>query len=104
MVPMLSISNCRVRVIFKHEWEQSPYLMKREISVIGDRLRLVCAQEDTVQNHVAFARDLVKKTNARVEEANRRRELAEKWKRGRRQEIEKEKDEIRRKLRETSLE
>lgn len=88
--------------IFKHEWGKSKYLMKRDISVIGDRLRLVSGEGDNIQNHVALARDLVKRTNERVEEDNRRIELMEKRKRDWREETEKKKEEIRRKLREIS--
>ena len=90
--------------IFNFEWERSIYLMKREIGIVGDRLRLISGADDNIQNHVDFARKLVKKTNARVEEDNRRIELAEQRRRGRGAELEKEKEEIRRKLREASSE
>jgi hypothetical protein len=85
--------------IFNFEWRRSRYLMKREMTVIGDRLRLISGVDDNVQNHVAFAKELVKKTNERVEEDNRRIELMERRKSGMGEEVEKEKEEIRKKLR-----
>ena len=90
--------------IFNFEWKRSLYLMKTEISVVGDKLRLISGAEDNIQNHIAFARDLVRKTNERVEEDNRRIELMEKRKRGAGDEIDREKEEIRRKLKGISLE
>ncbi|MFQ5925671.1 MAG: hypothetical protein ACE5IE_06720, partial [Dehalococcoidia bacterium] len=48
--------------IFNFEWKRSLYLLKREISVVGDKLRLISGAEDNIQNHIAFARDLVRKT------------------------------------------
>jgi len=90
--------------IFNFEWKRSFYLMKGEISVVGDKLRLISGAEDNIQNHIAFARDLMRKTNERVEEDNRRIELMEKRKRGAGDEIERGKEEIRRKLKGISLE
>lgn len=90
--------------IFNFEWKRSRYLVKREIAVVGDRLRLISGADDNVQNHVAFARDLVRKTNERVEEDNRRIELMEKRKSGAGDEIEREKEAIRRKLKKISSE
>ena len=88
--------------IFNFEWRRYQHVLKRQIRVVGDRLRLVCGVDDNIQNHVALAEKLVKKTNARVEEDNRRIELMERRIRGGREVVEKEKDKIRRKLKEIS--
>jgi len=86
------------------EWDRSVYLMKREIRVLGDRLRLISGADDNIQKHVDFATKLVKKTNARIEEDNRRIDLAEQRRRGKGKAVEEEKEEIRRKLRGLSSE
>ena len=88
--------------IFDFEWKRSRHLTKREISVVGSKLRLISRVDDNIQNHVAFAKDLVKKTNKRVEEDNQRIELLYRRRRGAREEVEKEKEEIRKKLKEIS--
>jgi len=90
--------------IFNFEWERSVYLMKREISIVGDRLRVISGADDNIQKHVDFVRTLVKKTNQRIEEDNRRIELAEQRRRGGGKWVEKEKEEIRRKLKGISSE
>ena len=90
--------------IFNFEWERSVYLMKREIRIVGDRLRMISGADDNIEKHVDFARTLVKKTNQRIEEDNRRVELAEQRRRGKGEWVEKEKDEIRKKLRGLSSE
>jgi hypothetical protein len=90
--------------IFNFEWRKSRHPTKKEISVVGDRLRLTSGVDDNIQNHVAFARSLMNKTNKRVEEDNRRIEQMYGRIRGGREEVEKEKEEIRRKLKEISLE
>jgi len=90
--------------IFNFEWERSVYLMKREIRVVGDRLRLISGADDNIQKHVDFAKTLVKRTNRRVEEDNRRIALVEQRMRGKGEALEKEKEEIRRRLKEISLE
>jgi len=86
------------------EWDRAVYLMKREIRVVGDRLRLISGADDNIQKHVDFATKLVKKINARIEEDNRRIDLAEQRRRGKGVDVEKEKEEIRRKLREACSE
>lgn len=88
--------------IFNFEWRRAHHVLKREIRVVGDKLRLVCGVDDSIQNHVALAKRLVKKTNERVEEDNRRIEVMVRRIRGAREEVEKEKEEIRRKLKEIS--
>lgn len=90
--------------IFNFEWERSIYLMKREIRIAGDRLRVISGADDNIEKHVDFVRTLVKKTNQRIEEDNRRSELAEQRRRGRGEWVEKEKEEIRKKLRGLSSE
>lgn len=90
--------------IFNFEWERSKYLMKREIRVVADRLRLISGADDNIQKHVDFAKMLVKKTNQRIEEDNRRIELAEQRRRGGGKWVEKEREEIRKKLRGISSE
>ena len=88
--------------IFNFEWKRSQHVLKRQIRVVGDRLRLLCGVDDNIQNHVALAEKLVKRTNERVEEDNRRIELMERRVRGAGEEVEKGKDKIRRKLKEIS--
>jgi len=85
--------------IFNFEWSRSRYLTKKKISVVGDKLLLYCGADDNIDNHVAFATDLVKKTNLRIEEDNRRIDMLSRKKLGDRKEREKDKENIRMKLR-----
>ena len=88
--------------IFDFEWSRTQDLLKREMEVVGDKLRLVCGADDNLQNHVALAKRLVKRTNERVEEDNRRIELLLRRSQGVGEEVDEDKEEIRRKLREMS--
>jgi hypothetical protein len=88
--------------IFNFESSRSRYLTKKKISVVGDKLLLYCGADDNIENQVAFARDLVKKTNLRIEEDNRRIDILYRKKLGDREEREEDKEEIRRKLKEIS--
>lgn len=85
--------------IFNFEWSRSRYLTKKTISVVGDKLLLYCGADDNIDYQVAFARDLVKKTNLRIEEDNRRIDTLSRKKLGDRKEREKDKEDIRSKLR-----
>lgn len=85
--------------IFNFEWSRSRLLTKKKISVVGDKLLLYCGADDNIDYQVAFARDLVKKTNLRIEEDNRRIEMLSRKKLGDRKEREKDKENIRSKLR-----
>ena len=85
--------------IFNFEWSRSRLLTKKKISVVGDKLLLYCGADDNIDNHVAFATDLVKKTNLRIEEDNRRIDMLSRKKLGDRKEREKDKENIRMKLR-----
>jgi len=82
---------------FEDEFKNALYLMKREIRVIGDKLRLVFGYGDNIQSHVKFAQQLVEGTNKRIEEHYRRVEQEEKRELVEQEEIEKKKEEIRKK-------
>lgn len=84
--------------VFNFEWTRSRHLTKKKISIVGDKLLVYCGADDNIENHVAFASDLVKKTNLRIDEDNRRIDMLYRKRLGDRKEREKDKDEIRRKL------
>lgn len=85
---------------FEDEWEHAFYTMKREIRVVGDKLRLVFGEGENIQSYVKFARQLVERTNERIARHNQQMELEEKRELVKQEEIEKKKEEIRKKLRE----
>lgn len=87
---------------FEDEWNNAFYSVKREISVVGDKLRLVFGYSDNIESHVKFARQLVERTNKRIEEHYRRAELKETREPAKQEDedIERKKEEIRKKLRE----
>lgn len=80
------------------EWRNALYAMQREITVVGDKLRLVFVYGDDIQNCANYAAQLVELINKRVEEYNKQVELQEKREMSK-QEIERNKEEeLRRKL------
>jgi predicted RNA-binding protein with PIN domain len=83
---------------FEDERQHAFYSMKREIKVVGDKLRLVFGYGDNIESHVKFARQLVEGTNKRIEEHYRRAEQEEKRELAIQEEIEGKKEEIRKKL------
>jgi len=85
---------------FEDEWEHALYSPKREIKVIGDKLRLIFGLGEDIAHYEKVARQLVERTNKRVERHIQKVEQEEKRELAKQEEIEKEKDEIRKKLRE----
>ena len=85
---------------FEVEWRQALYTMKKEITVIEDKLRLVFGEGENIEGQVRFARQLVEKTNERIRKHNQQIELEEKQELAKQEEIEKKKEEIRKRLRE----
>lgn len=53
--------------IFDNEYHTSWYNMKRRTYLSGDRVVMVVADSDNLQNHVDFAKELVKRTNDTTE-------------------------------------
>ena len=82
------------------KWQNALHCMRRDMKVVGDRLRLVCVYSDDIQSFVEYARHLVQWINERVEEHNKQVEQLER-KQLKSQEIDqKREDEIRRRLKE----
>lgn len=74
--------------IFEDEWKTSFYTMKRQVQVVGNRLRVVTAP-DEVKDKIEWVKSLVKSTNERVETYNKeveRKNEAEKLKRAKERE------------------
>ncbi|MBA7649085.1 hypothetical protein ES703_56879 [subsurface metagenome] len=82
------------------EWDKALSTMKRKISVVGDKLRLVFAYGDDIQNYVKFARGIVENTNERIKEHNRKVKLVEKEDLAKQEESRRKEEEIRQTLRE----
>jgi hypothetical protein len=49
--------------VFDQEYKNSLYMMKRKTRIVRDRIRMIVANTDNLQNHVAFAKRLVDSTN-----------------------------------------
>jgi len=81
-------------------WDKALSTMKRKISVVGDKLRLVFTYGDDIQNYVKFARGIVENTNERIKEHNRKVELVEKEDLAKQEESRRKEEEIRQTLRE----
>lgn len=80
------------------EWRNALYAMQREITVVGDKLRLVFVYGDDIQSCANYAAHLVELINKRLEEYNRQVDLQEKRELAK-QEVEQEKEEeLRKKL------
>ncbi len=56
--------------IFVSEYEQSWFNLKREVTLHGDRIRVVTAPGEE-EKHIDFVKRLVSQTNDRAEEYNR---------------------------------
>ena len=82
------------------EWKSALYYKKREIRVVGDRLRLVLTYGANIQSYVKYVKNLVKLINERVEEHNQQVELKEKRETSKQETNRSKEDEIRKKLRE----
>ena len=81
------------------EWDKALYSMRREMKVIGDKLRVVFVYGDDIQNCVKYAKQLVRIINERVKEHNKKVELQEKKEMAKQELSHKKEDEIREKLR-----
>ena len=81
------------------EWDKALYSMRREMKVIGDKLRVVFVYGDDIQNCVKYAKQLVRIINERVKEHNKKVELQEKKELAKQELSHKKEDEIREKLR-----
>ena len=85
---------------FEDEGEHALYSPKREIRVVGDKLRLVFGYGENIQGHVKSVQQLVERTNKRMEEHYRWAELEEKRELAKQEKIERKQEEIRKQLRE----
>ena len=86
---------------YLREWDNVLYSMRRQISIVGDNLRITLVYgEDDVQKCVSYIEWLVKFINGRVEEHNKKVEIEEKGKMVKGETNAAREDEIRRKLRE----
>jgi len=81
------------------EWKKALYSMQREITVVGNKLRVVFVYGDDVQNCVKYTKQLVKMINERVKEHNKRVELQEKKEMTKQEVSQRREDDIREKLR-----
>ena len=72
--------------------------MRREMRILGNRLRVVFVYGDDVQNCVKYAKQLVRIINERVREHNKQVELIEKKELTKQEVSQKREDEIRGKL------
>ena len=81
------------------EWDKALYSMRREMKVIGDKLRVVFVYGDDIQNCVKYAKQLVRIINDRVKEHNKQVELQEKKEMAKQELSHKKENEIREKLR-----
>ncbi|HHV62109.1 MAG TPA: hypothetical protein GXX51_05665 [Firmicutes bacterium] len=57
---------------FNAEFEGDPYVMKRTVTVKGNRLRVVTADSDDLQGHVDFVKRMVNEANRRAAEYNQK--------------------------------
>lgn len=65
--------------IFEEEWKTSFYMLKRKVTIEGNKLRVITAP-DEIEGKIEWVKSLVNSTNKRVEEYNKemkRREEAE---------------------------
>ncbi len=53
--------------VFRQKYRNSFYNMKRETRVVGNRIEMIVADSDNLQNHVNFAKRLVEDTNKFVQ-------------------------------------
>lgn len=81
------------------EWQNALNSMKKEIRVEGDRLRLVFVYGDNIESYIRYVTQLINKINDRVEEHNKRVDLAEKREMAQQEASQDREDEIRKKLR-----
>ncbi len=81
------------------EWEKALDSMRREMRVMGDKLRVVFVYGDDIQSCVEYAKQLAKIINERIKEHNKQAELQEKKELTRQEASQKKEDEIREKLR-----
>ena len=77
------------------EWDKALHSMRREMKVIGDKLRVVFVYGDDIQNCVKYAKQLVRIINDRVKEHNKKVELQEKKEMAKQELSHKKEDEIR---------
>lgn len=66
--------------IFEEEWKTSFYMLKRKVTIEGNKLRVITTP-DEIEEKIEWVKGLVNSTNKRVEEYNRemkRREEAKK--------------------------
>lgn len=76
------------RRFFEYEWSTSLYLQKREVIVLGDRLRVITAPNE-IEGKIDWVKGLVEVTNIRVNKYNeemKRREEREKIEKKRQEE------------------
>lgn len=85
------------------EWKNALHSMNREIRVEGDKLRLVFAYGDNIQNYVKYVTLLIKMINERIEKHNKQVELEEKRKMVKQEFNQLKEDEIRKQLSDLEL-
>lgn len=55
--------------IFENQWERSYYMLKRTVTVEGDKLKVITAP-DEIEGKIEWVRSLVESTNSQVEQYN----------------------------------
>lgn len=53
--------------VFNQKYKNSWYSMKRETRILGNRIEMIVADSDNLQNHLNFAKKLVEETNKFVQ-------------------------------------
>jgi hypothetical protein len=72
--------------IFNNEYKASLFMMKRTVSVSGNKLRVVTSTHDNLKDEMEWVKELVSATNQRREQYNREVEQREKQKRAKEEE------------------
>lgn len=56
--------------VFENEWKHGLYSMKRKMTIVGDKLRVVVGGEGEVMGAVDFAKTLIERTNNAIDRYN----------------------------------
>jgi hypothetical protein len=80
------------------EWRNALYAMQRQITVVGDKLRLVFVYGDDIQSCANYAAYLVELINKRIEEYNIQVDIKEKRELAKQEVVLDKEEELRRKL------
>jgi len=61
------------RQVFENQWHTALYMMKRETHIQGDRIVMIVADSDNLQNHLDHLKQLVEWTNRHIQDHVERR-------------------------------